>query len=261
MNYITKDFNELDIYLNDIRKFKRMEPEEEALLWDRIQADEDEQARTKIVESYLAVPIFVARRYLNKGLSFSDLIQEGNIGLIQAVKAYRPSRGAKFITFAYIIIRQHIYAALSEKAKFIHIPLKAQKAAWKAVQTNTMTKETQEVYSVFKVESLDEKKEDDQSFLSVTEDPTWSEGFDSIDTQRHAYRIKRDLLKFLKSSELRPSDVQLACLIYGLDGEQEHSLTDAGEIVGWTRQNVSVRNKVIYKKVKSFKRDWVVYST
>jgi len=203
-------------------------------------------------------PIYLFQKFTRRGVSFSDLIQEGNLALIYAVKMYRPNDGTPFINFAFLVVRHQFYRVLARKSKFIKIPFRIQKETWKALQKNKLTGETKKAYSIFMVESLDARNE--SNFVDKTEDPTWADAFDTVDIKRHANRIKRELLAYFKKSDLNSTDIKLASLLYGLGGEIEHSFSEAGNIIGWTRQNVSVRNKLIRKKINSFKCQQIVYS-
>ncbi|TVM03522.1 MAG: RNA polymerase subunit sigma [Candidatus Brocadia sp. WS118] len=98
-----------------------MSPEEEKEITRRV-AEGDEKAREKLIRSNLRLVISIAKEYINRGLSFLDLIEEGNLGLIRAVQGFDPSTGYKFSTYATWWIKQAIRRALTDKAKMIRIP-------------------------------------------------------------------------------------------------------------------------------------------
>lgn len=110
-------------YLREISRFPKLTPEEEVLLGQRIQQD-DEQALTQMVESNLRFVVSFAKRYRGAGLSFLDLINEGNLGLIEAAKRFDPGREVKFVTYAVWWIRQAIISAIAEKGGSFRLPQK-----------------------------------------------------------------------------------------------------------------------------------------
>ena len=95
--------------------------EEEKEVTKRV-AEGDEKAREKLIRSNLRLVVSIAKEYINRGLSFLDLIEEGNLGLIRAVQRFDPSTGYKFSTYATWWIKQAIRRALTDKSKTIRIP-------------------------------------------------------------------------------------------------------------------------------------------
>ena len=112
----------LDQYLHDISKVDLMSPDEEALL-SRLVSKGDIEAMAKMVKSNLRFVVSVSKQYQNQGLCLSDLISEGNIGLIKAVRRFDETRGFKFISYAVWWIRQSILQALAENARIVRLPL------------------------------------------------------------------------------------------------------------------------------------------
>lgn len=112
----------LGIYFKDVSKLSRIEPEEEIELAHKIKQG-DKKAIDKLVTSNLRFVISVAKKYQNNGLSLVDLIQEGNLGLIEASKRWDPNRGVKFISYAVWWIRQSIVRAISEKCRTVKVPM------------------------------------------------------------------------------------------------------------------------------------------
>lgn len=111
----------LEKYLNELGKFELLKIEEEIQLAMRI-AEGDEAALEKLVNANLRFVISVSKKYQDKGVRLSDLISEGNIGLIKAAKRYDHTKGFKFISFAVWWIRQAILLAISDQQRMVRLP-------------------------------------------------------------------------------------------------------------------------------------------
>jgi RNA polymerase primary sigma factor len=109
-------------YFQEINKYSMISAEEEVDLAVRIKAGDDD-ALEKLVVANLRFVISVAKQYQNQGLSFSDLINEGNLGLVKAAKKFDETRGFKFISYAVWWIRQSIIQAISEQTRIVRLPL------------------------------------------------------------------------------------------------------------------------------------------
>lgn len=116
------EINPLTAYLKDVYQFKLLNKEEEEILARRIK-DGDKQARFRMIQSNLRLVINIAKRYLYSGMSFLDLIQEGNIGLIEAVEKFDYSRECRFATYATWWIRQAILRAIANQMRLIRLPV------------------------------------------------------------------------------------------------------------------------------------------
>jgi RNA polymerase primary sigma factor len=114
----------LSAYLREIAKLPRLSVEEERELGQRIQQHRDEAALTRLVECNLRFVVSYAKRYRGLGVSFLDLIHEGNLGLIEAAKRFDPSRNVKFITYAVWWIREAMMHALSDQTRAFSFPPK-----------------------------------------------------------------------------------------------------------------------------------------
>jgi RNA polymerase primary sigma factor len=111
----------LQTYLKEINKISLLLPEEEKEIAAKAR-EGNLKAREKLIRANLRLVVSIAKEYINRGLSFLDLIEEGNVGLIRAVEGYDPSTGYKFSTYATWWIKQAIRRALTDKAKTIRIP-------------------------------------------------------------------------------------------------------------------------------------------
>lgn len=112
----------LQNYLNEISKYKTLTREEEHELAMKANAG-DKEALNKLIQSNLKFVVKIATRYQNRGLSLSELISEGNIGLIKAIEKFDPSKDIKLISYAIWWIKQRIMLAVSEKSSLIRVPM------------------------------------------------------------------------------------------------------------------------------------------
>ena len=121
----TLDRTPMKIYLKQIEHIPLLTPEEEISIAEIIQAKNKQsaEARHRMIRSNLRLVISIAKRYTNMGLTFSDLVEEGNIGLMRAVEKFNPKRGYRFSTYASWWIKQAIMRALSNQGKTIRIPV------------------------------------------------------------------------------------------------------------------------------------------
>jgi RNA polymerase primary sigma factor len=119
----------LQAYLRAIAKLPRLTPEQEQELGRRIQQHQDQEALRRLVEGNLRFVVSYAKRYRGLGVSFLDLIHEGNLGLMEAARRFDPERNVKFITYAVWWIRQALTHALSTQTRAFSLPEKVSGAA------------------------------------------------------------------------------------------------------------------------------------
>lgn len=117
-----RDTPSVEKYLRDISRYHLITAEEEVVLAKKIKGG-DQDALEKLVRSNLRFVVSVAKKYQNLGLSLSDLINEGNVGLVKAAERFDETRGFKFISYAVWWIRQSIIQAISENSRMVRLPL------------------------------------------------------------------------------------------------------------------------------------------
>ena len=117
-----KSFDSMKAYLQEIGAVDRLTPEEEIEIGRRA-AQGDPEAKEIMINANLRLVVAMARKFLNRGLSYQDLIQEGNLGLIKAVEKFDYEKGFKFSTYATWWIRQAITRAIADQARTIRIPV------------------------------------------------------------------------------------------------------------------------------------------
>ena len=117
-----RESRSLTAYLNEVRNYPQVTPDEEVELGQRI-SDGDEAALMKLVQANLRFVVSVAKQYQGYGLTLADLINEGNMGLIKAAKRFDETRGFKFISYAVWWIRQSILQAISTNSRLVRLPL------------------------------------------------------------------------------------------------------------------------------------------
>jgi RNA polymerase primary sigma factor len=109
-------------YFKDVRQIPLLTPEEEVQLAQRIKKG-DNDARDHMIKANLRLVISIAKRYMNLGIPLSDLIEEGNIGLMRAVDKFDPKRGFRFSTYAAWWIKQSVSRSIVDQGKMIRIPV------------------------------------------------------------------------------------------------------------------------------------------
>src|SRR5690554_2297113 len=118
----SKQLDPTQLYLNEIGFSPLLTPEEE-VYFARLARKGEESGRKRMIESNLRLVVKIARRYVNRGLTLLDLIEEGNLGLIRAVEKFDPERGFRFSTYATWWIRQTIERAIMNQTRTIRLPI------------------------------------------------------------------------------------------------------------------------------------------
>lgn len=254
---ITKrESKSLEKYLQDVSKEEMITAEEEVELAIKIQTG-DENALNRLVRANLRFVISVAKQYQNTGLTLEDLINEGNLGLIEAAKRYDHTKGFKFISYAVWWIRQSILKAAADNSRTIRLPhnrlgeiQKISKASNEFEQKNERTPTADELsdlteMDVNKVEmslkmskkqvSIDapmSNDDDNNSLVSVLENSDTPDPSDSLLQESLSQDLERTL------SYLKGMEAEVIRLFYGLGGSSEMTLEEIGNTFGLTRERI-----------------------
>ena len=245
----------LGLYLRDIAKVPLLTPEQEQELARRVQAG-DADAERQLVEANLRLVVRVARRYLNRGLSLLDLIEEGNLGLLHAVTKFQPGRGTRFSTYAVWWIRQSVARALANQARMIRLPvhvelLLGQVAKKKAALTRDLDRAptTQEIALALgqPIEEIEHIERMSQRPVSL-DAPIGQEGDGTLEDLvkdgaplpgaglAAAFKAREDLAGVLR--DLPDAERNVLELRFGLQGEEPRTLESIGRPLGLTRERV-----------------------
>jgi RNA polymerase primary sigma factor len=261
-----RESQSLEKYLQEIGKVDLLTPEEEVELAKRIKQG-DQAALEKLTKANLRFVVSVAKQYQNQGLSLSDLINEGNLGLIKAAQRFDETRGFKFISYAVWWIRQSILQALAEQSRIVRLPLN------KVGSLNKINKAFSELEQEYEREpSPDELAEnleigteevettlgvaarhvsmdapfvegEDNSLLDVLENSSTPGTDQELDYNQS---LRQEIERSLSTLTERQCDV--IKLYFGIGVEHPMSLEDIGEKFGLTRERVrQIKDKAINK--------------
>jgi RNA polymerase primary sigma factor len=245
----------LNAYIREIAKFTPLSADAEKDLGRKIQAG-DRAALNRLVEANLRFVVSYAKRYRGLGLSFLDLIHEGNLGLIEAGKRFDPERNVKFISYAVWWVRQAIFHALSEHARVFRLPQKMsgqvskvesarERLTSELERTPTNAEVAQETaLTEAEVETLLRVAGEDLSLsTAVGEDGSMELG-DTLE-QDTIPPVELDLIRnsFVEQiqamvAELDEKEQSVLRMRFGLDGEEPRTLQEIGETLGLSRERI-----------------------
>ena len=270
------------MYFKDIGKVDLLTPEEEIELGKRMMAG-DEAAKQKLIESNLRLVVSIAKRYLGKtSMSFSDLIQEGNMGLIKAVERFDYRRGFHFSTYGTWWIRQAISRAIADQARTIRIPVhmvetinklgRVTRMLWQKLGREPTESEIAEAMGMSE-EKIGEIRKIALEPTSL-ETPTGEEGdsefYDFVEDENAKspsenviqMMLKEQLLAVIET--LTPREQKVIRLRYGLDDAHPRTLEEVGKEFNVTRERIrqieakalkKLRNPSRSKRLKDFMDD------
>jgi RNA polymerase primary sigma factor len=245
----------LDLYLRDVSLTSLLSPEQELAVARRVQQG-DEAAMQELVTRNLRFVISVAKKYQNRGLALTDLIGEGNLGLLTAARKFDPDHGVKFISYAVWWIRQAILAAIARHGRTVRVPLNRTADLSRVIRASESLRQqlgreptAEEVagvvgLSVDIVQSLAALNTAEVRLdapIAADGDRATLERF-LVDGQGGVEDEAMD--QFLADeidtalATLAPRDARVLRLYFGLGGGREHTLEEIGQIFGITRERV-----------------------
>ncbi len=266
------DENILSLYLKEINRIPLLTREEEQR-YARAAAAGDKAAKDKLVQANLRFVVNVAKKYQNQGLPLSDLISEGNIGLMNAIERFDVDKGYHFISYAVWWIRQAILKAICEKSRMIRLPLNR---ANELVQIEKVRKEvsgsrTEEQEMRHIAETLNMSKEHVEDLVNISRDlvsletPVYqekdsnilgdfieSDGYSSPEDEVLDKSLKSDIDTILKT--LTPKEAEIIEYRFGLNGRSPLSLKDIGDRYNLTKERIRQIEKKALKRLQHPKR-------
>ncbi|MCZ6695337.1 MAG: RNA polymerase sigma factor RpoD/SigA [Acidobacteria bacterium] len=242
-------------YLQEISKLSRITADEEKVLGAEIQGG-DKEALRKLVEANLRFVVSFAKKYRNCGLSFLDLINEGNIGLIEAAKRFNPKKNVKFITYAVWWVRQAIIHALSDQSGAFRLPQKQANLLYRIGRTiSQLTLDLERHPTPDEIaQKLEIPVQEVVNLLQVADENV---SLSTVIDEEHEFhlsdKLEQDVIPsadivLLRSSlrdhlyacieELDPKEQKVLRLRFGLEEGEPRTLKEIGEMMGLSRERI-----------------------
>jgi RNA polymerase primary sigma factor len=257
----------LDQYLYEVSKTPLLTAQQELAIARLVRAG-DAEAMQELVKRNLRFVISVAKKYQNRGLALTDLIGEGNVGLLTAARKFDPDQGVKFISYAVWWIRQAILAALARHGRTVRVPLNRTADLSRIVRTAESLRQdlrrepTPEeiasatglsldvVQSLAALNTADVRLDaplDPEGDRSLIERFIADEQGDAEEQAMDRF-LSEEIERALRT--LPPRDAKVLRLYFGLDGGREHTLEEIGGMLGVTRERVRQLRDRALKRLK-----------
>jgi RNA polymerase primary sigma factor/RNA polymerase nonessential primary-like sigma factor len=261
----------IKLYLKEIRKAPLLNFEQEQSLGKRVKAG-DEEARATMIESNLRLVVAIGKRYMNRGLPFSDIIEEGNLGLIRAVEKFDYARGFRFSTYATWWIRQSIERAIQNQVRIIRMPVRiAERANAYGRAVRALTQELgREPFPEETAKKMKISVEQARTLSLMTRETCSLDaliGDEGGDTLKDVLRDEHlpspsraideeSTRKFLNDclAELPGAERSILLMRYGLSSSGPRTLESIGRQIGITRERVRQLEKQALGKIRSLTR-------
>ena len=262
----------LKLYFLQISKFPLLTEQEEKDLFEKIKLG-DKESKNKVITSNLRLVVSIAKFYVDRGLSFDDLIQEGNSGLIRAIEKYDLSKGCKFSTYAHWWIRQGITRALDNQARVIRVPVHILVKAKNIKRFETIffknngrDPSIEEIALEFgeTIENIEKIKVTTQDIVSLdilvgeqSDSPTELINFitdEEIMEDKVIKDIESGQLISMLEEFLSEKEMKVLALRYGLYDGRYRTLEQVGQVFGVTRERIrQIELKALCKIRKKIK--------
>ena len=263
--------NALDQYLRDVSRYELITPDREKELGARA-LQGDEEAVRALARANLRFVISVAKKYQNRGVSLTDLIQEGNVGLVTAARKFDPEKGVKFISYAVWWIRQAILASLANHGRSVRVPLNRASDLARIFREKERLKQelrrdpTSEELSratdltpmvIEALETLNASEIRLDAPIGDSDDSQLLDRFITEEAAEPEHEVEEHLLTELVGNALgclEERDAKVLRLYYGLQGEREHTLEEIGDELGVTRERIrQLRDRALRRLQESEK--------
>jgi RNA polymerase primary sigma factor len=271
------------LYLQEIGRIPLLKPDEEIMLARAVAegGKRGEWAKRKLVQANLRLVVSIAKKYLNRGVPFLDLIQEGSLGLIRAAEKFEHERGYKFSTYAYWWIRQAITRAVASQSRTVRLPVhlvekinRVKKVRRTLAQELGRTPNQAELAGALELEeeelehilraarrtvslNITVGKEEDTELIHLIED---------IHNDQPDVHIDRESMRFevneLLEKHLTPRERDILQLRFGLQDGQQRTLDQVGKIFDLSRERIRQIQAKAFRKLRRVRQrqrlqDWI----
>lgn len=263
------------LYLGQIGQAPLLTAEQEVDLARRLQKN-DESARKQLIESNLRLVVKIASRYQNRGLSFLDLIEEGNLGLMRAVEKFDPERGFRLSTYAVWWIKQTIERALMNQGRTVRVPVHIQKQIFTCLNARQkLAHHLQQEPNMAEIaEHVQKTKNEVEKLMSFNERIA---SLDASTSNDEIDRLMSNTIGFMKADSpeetllhqdqctqvkgwliaLKPKYREIIERRFGLNGTEPQTLEEIAEAVNLTRERV---RQIVSESLIKLRDNWDQYN-